>query len=76
MAFLSGSFVPTQEYPSWLQHASEVLPLKHFISLVTDASLDDLAPWEDWVSVVVLLAWGLAGVIIAMRRFGWSPRER
>ena len=24
----------------------------------------------------LVLAWGAAGVIVALRRFGWMPRER
>jgi ABC-2 type transport system permease protein len=76
MAFLSGSFVPTQEYPQWLQDVSEVLPLKHLITLTTDVYLDGEPVWHDPVAIVVVLAWGIAGLLVAMRRFGWEPRER
>jgi ABC-2 type transport system permease protein len=76
MAFLSGSFVPIQEYPEWLQDASNVLPLKHLISLVTDVYLDGRTAWHDPAALAIVLAWGLLGVAIASRRFGWQPRER
>ncbi|MFN0154021.1 MAG: ABC transporter permease [Gaiella sp.] len=76
MAFLSGSFVPIQEYPDWLQHLSNVLPLKHFIRLLTDIYLDGDGLLEGWVPIVVLLAWAVAATVIVARRFGWTPRER
>jgi ABC-2 type transport system permease protein len=76
MAFLSGSFVPSQEYPQWLQDLSELLPLKHLITLVTDVYLDGETVWHDPVSIVMVLAWGAAGLVVAARYFGWEPRER
>jgi ABC-2 type transport system permease protein len=76
MAFLSGSFVPSQEYPQWLQDVSELLPLKHLITLVTNVYLDGEPAWHDPVAIVVVLAWGAAGLLVATRRFGWQPRER
>jgi ABC-2 type transport system permease protein len=76
MAFVSGSFVPVQEYPQWLQDVGEVLPLKHLITLVTDVYLDSDGVWTHPASIAVVLAWGTAGLVVASRRFGWSPRER
>jgi ABC-2 type transport system permease protein len=76
MAFVSGSFVPAQEYPQWLQDVGEVLPLKHLITLVTDVYLDGDGVWTHPAAIAVVLAWGTAGLVVAGRRFGWSPRER
>ncbi len=76
MAFLSGSFVPIQEYPDWLQHISNVLPLKHFIRLVTDVYLDGESLAHGWVAILALLAWAAVGLILVVRRFTWSPRQR
>jgi ABC-2 type transport system permease protein len=76
MAFISGSFVPTQEYPEWLQTIGNVLPLKHLIDLLRGVYLDGKPIWDAPGSVAVLAAWGVAGAIVASRRFGWEPRER
>jgi ABC-2 type transport system permease protein len=76
MAFLSGSFVPSQEYPQWLQDVAELLPLKHLIDLVTAVYLDGETVWHDPVAIVAVLAWGAAGLVVASRYFGWEPRER
>lgn len=76
MAFISGSFVPTQEYPEWLQKLGDFLPLKHLIDLLRGVYLDGTPIWDAPGSAAVLAAWGLAGAIVAWRRFGWEPRER
>ena len=76
MAFLSGSFGSTSEYPDILQAVADVLPLTYLIDLVEAAYLrgDSLA--DDLGAVGVVVAWGLAGLAVAIRRFGWEPRER
>ena len=76
MAFLSGSFGPPEEYPAVLRAIGDVLPLKYFIELVRGAYLDGAAPWSQPAAVAVVAAWGLAGVVVAWRAFGWEPRAR
>jgi ABC-2 type transport system permease protein len=74
MAFLSGGFGPTSRYPQFLQAVAEVLPLKHFIDAVTGVMLDS-EPVSDQAGLIVMVAWGLAGLLVAARVFRWEPRE-
>ncbi len=75
LAFLSGGFGPTSRYPEFLQHVAEVLPLKHFIDAVTATYLDrEPFTLQAW-ALLVVLAWGVAGVLVAIRTFTWEPRE-
>ncbi len=76
MAFLSGSFGPTTDYPEVLQAIGDVLPLKHFVDIVDSVYLEDERLWEQGRDVAFVAAWGLAGLIVAARRFTWEPRER
>jgi ABC-2 type transport system permease protein len=76
MAFLSGSFGPAEDYPPVLEAIGRVLPLRYFIDLVHGAYLDDAAVWSKPGAIAVILAWGLAGVVVAVLRFGWQPRAR
>jgi ABC-2 type transport system permease protein len=76
MAFLSGSFGPTREYPDVLQRLADVLPLTYFNRLLERAYLADLSIFDDHRSLAVVAAWGLGGYLLAWRKFGWSPRER
>jgi ABC-2 type transport system permease protein len=76
MAFLSGAFGPTDDYPEVLQAIGDVLPLKHFIDAVSAVYLDGEPLWEQGGAIAVVAAWGLAGLLVAARRFSWEPRER
>jgi ABC-2 type transport system permease protein len=76
MAFLSGAFGPTDDYPEVLQAIGEVLPLKHFIDAVSAVYLDGEPLWRQGGAIAVVAAWGLAGLLVAARRFSWEPRER
>ncbi len=76
MAFLSGAFGPTRDFPRWLQAIADVLPLKYFIEVVEGVLLLGEPVWADPGSLAVLAAWGTGGVIVAWFRFGWEPRER
>ena len=76
MAFLSGSFGPTRKYPAFLRAIGDVLPLKHFLDIVQAIYLDGREIWTKPGAVAVVAAWGVGGIAIAARTFGWEPRER
>lgn len=76
MAFLSGSFGPAEDYPPVLEAIGLVLPLRHFLELLTAAYLDGESVFGDAGSWLVLGIWGLVGVAVAWRFFGWQPRAR
>jgi ABC-2 type transport system permease protein len=76
MAFLSGSFGPTRKFPNWLEHVSQVLPLRHFMDVVNGVMLHDEPFWHDPWSLAILAVWGLAGFALAHRKFSWQPRDR
>jgi ABC-2 type transport system permease protein len=76
MAFLSGAFGPTRDFPAVLQAIADVLPLTYFIDIVDGVYLDGDSLFADPGAIAVVLAWGAAGVIVALARFGWMPRER
>jgi len=76
MAFLSGSFGPTRDFPPIVQAIADVLPLTYFLDIVNGVYLDGDSLFADPKALVIVLAWGAAGVLVALRRFGWMPRER
>jgi ABC-2 type transport system permease protein len=75
MAFLSGGFGPTTHYPKVLQAIADVLPMKYFIEIVYAIYLHGEHLWSKPGAIAVLVAWGLAGAIVALRRFRWEPVE-
>jgi ABC-2 type transport system permease protein len=76
MTFLSGGFGPTREFPDFLNAIADVLPLTYLIDLVVGVVYEGKAVWDQPLAVAVLLAWGLAGIAVAVWRFDWQPRER
>jgi ABC-2 type transport system permease protein len=76
MAFLSGSFGPTRDFPPLVQAIADVLPLTYFLDIVDGVYLDGDSLFADPKALAIVLAWGAAGVLVALSRFGWMPRER
>ena len=76
MAFLSGAFGPTRHFPAFLQAIADVLPLTYFLDIVNGVYLRGDSLFADPKALVIVLAWGAAGVLVAVNRFGWMPRER
>jgi ABC-2 type transport system permease protein len=76
MAFLSGSFGPTDEFPGFLQTIADALPLTYFLDIVYGVYLGGESLFADPKALVLVVSWGVAGLAVAVRRFGWMPRER
>jgi ABC-2 type transport system permease protein len=76
MAFLSGSFFSPEAFPELLQRVADVLPLTYYIQLVRGVMVDGEAIWFDPAALAVVAAWGLVGMVVAIRTFGWEPRQR
>jgi ABC-2 type transport system permease protein len=75
MAFLSGSFGPTRHYPQVLRAIGAVLPLKPLIDLINGIYLHGQQIWDRPRAVAILIAWGIFGMAVAIRKFRWEPRE-
>lgn len=75
MAFLSGSFGPTRHYPQALRAIGAVLPLKPLIDLINGIYLHGQQIWDRPRAVAILIAWGIFGMAVAVRKFRWEPRE-
>ncbi len=76
MAFLSGAFGPRNEYPAILQAIADVLPLTYFLEIVDGVYLEGDSLFANPQALAIVAAWGAAGVAIALRWFGWVPRDR
>jgi ABC-2 type transport system permease protein len=76
MAFLSGSFGPTRDYPDVLQALADVLPLTYLIDIFKNVYLRDLSFFHDLTAILVVAVWGVIGLAIAWHWWAWMPRER
>jgi ABC-2 type transport system permease protein len=76
MSFLSGAFGPTANYPGFLEAIASVLPLTYFLDVVNGVYLDGASLFADPTALGVVAAWAVGGLLITVRRFSWTPRER
>src|SRR5262249_6647177 len=74
-AFLAGAFFSPHHFPSVLRAIADVLPLTYFLRLVRNVMLHGHDIWSQGTNVAVVAAWGILGVIIALRAFRWEPHE-
>jgi ABC-2 type transport system permease protein len=74
--FLSGVFIPDDELPSGVIHFADVFPVRAFFQAFFDAYAPGGAGSSlDWAELAVVVAWGAAGLLLAIRFFRWSPRR-
>jgi ABC-2 type transport system permease protein len=76
MAFLSGSFGPTRDFPTFLQAIADVLPLTYYLDIVQGVYLRGDSLFAEPQALAVVAAWGAGGLVVALWKFGWMPRER
>jgi ABC-2 type transport system permease protein len=70
LIFISGVFYSTDELPEALKVIAEVLPLKHLIDGLSEAIVG--GGGDAGRAALVLAAWAVAGVVVAVRFFRWS----
>lgn len=75
MAFISGSFWSPHAYPRFLEVIADVLPLTYFIRMMRDIVLRHMELWNEGTAVGVVAAWGAVGLVFAVRKFRWEPRD-
>ncbi len=71
--FISDVFVVTDGAPRFVTVIADIFPIKHLgaaLFVAFDPADSASIPWTDWA---VLVAWGLLGVVVAARRFRWTP---
>lgn len=74
--FISGVFVPNNQLSSTLRHIASVFPVRRLNAALFRAF--DPSTNGSGISrtdLVILVAWGGAGLVIALWRFSWAPRS-
>jgi ABC-2 type transport system permease protein len=72
MAFLSGSFIPLDVAPQWLQTVSLVFPLRYLNEGMLDVMVRGLAPSAALLPIAVLLGFAAVVGLIAVKVFRWE----
>ena len=75
--FISGVFVAVTVLPHWLADVGEIFPVRHLANALLVAynphttRLGFAGP-----DLLIVAAWGSAGLLIAVRKFSWLPLGR
>lgn len=77
LGFVSDMFTVGGELPRWLDVIGWTLPLRHFVNALA-TTFDPFAGGSGWSAdhLAVLVAWTVAGGLVAGRAFRWEPRRR
>ena len=74
MAFISDVFIAIEDPPTWLATLGDILPLKPFAQAFQNCFNPAVAaPAFDWARLGRVAAWGVVGLLVALRWFRWEP---
>lgn len=75
--FISGVFVDVAALPHWLADVGEAFPVRHLASaLLVAYNPHTTGLGFAGTDLLVVAAWGVAGLLIAIRKFSWLPAGR
>jgi ABC-2 type transport system permease protein len=82
LQFISGVFFVFNNLPPWMQTVASVFPLKWMTQGMRSVFLPDefvteepSKSWQHGQTALVLGAWCVVGLVLALRTFRWTSRE-
>jgi ABC-2 type transport system permease protein len=72
--FISGVFVPEDQIPSLLRAIADVFPIRHLAVAMLNPFIHTQGTGIAAGDLLIVAAWGAAGLGFAARVFQWSPR--
>jgi len=73
--FLSGVFIPEDQLPSGVISFADLFPVRHFFDAFFDAYVPAGGAAVSWDNLAVVALWGVAGLLLAIKFFRWTPRS-
>jgi ABC-2 type transport system permease protein len=75
--FISGVFVAVAGLPHWLADIGEIFPVRHLANALLIAyNPHTTGLGFAGLDLLIVAAWGAAGLLIALRTFSWQPLGR
>lgn len=69
---LGGTFFSVEVFPKWLQPISNALPLTHLNTAMRSVAFEGQNLWDVRTEMGILLLWGIAVYIVAIKVFKWE----
>jgi ABC-2 type transport system permease protein len=74
LLFISNVFIPLQNPPAWLDFVSKIFPIRHFSDAMVGSFFTLTGSGLQGNDLLIVGAWGLAGLLVSLRFFSWEPR--
>src|SRR6476469_1879420 len=71
---LSGVFTPEDELPDGVVNSANHSPVRDFFGAFFDAYVPAGGSAVSWDNLAVVALWGVAGLLLAIRYFRWTPK--
>lgn len=73
--FISGVFIPETEIPAGVLSVADIFPIRYFFEAFF-AAFDPATTGAgfEWGQLAVVAAWGVVGLLAALRWFRWTPK--
>ena len=75
LLFLSDIFIPIQDPNAWYVKLAKVFPPYHFAEAMKNAYFSPVGSGWRGGDLLVIGIWGVVGVLLAVRRFSWEPKQ-
>jgi len=73
--FLSGVFIPEDQLPDGVISFADLFPVRHFFDAFFDAYVPAGGSAVSWDNLAIVALWGIAGLLLAIKFFRWTPRS-
>ena len=74
LLFISNVFIPLENPSGWVDVVGKIFPLRHFADAMIGSFFQLSGSGLHTNDLLVIGAWGVAGVVAAVRFFDWEPR--
>jgi len=75
LLFLSDIFIPIQNPNAWYVKLAKVFPVYHFSQAMKTAYFSPAGTGWRATDLLIIGAWGVVGVVLAVLFFSWEPRR-
>lgn len=69
---LSGTFFPTDNFPSWLRPVADVLPLKHLNDAMRNVAFEGSHLSDCGKQLGILAVWGIVMYVLSVKAYKWD----
>ena len=74
LAFISNVFIISEGGPAWIETLGNIFPLRPFVESMQGCFTPFVEPPAfNWDKLAFVALWGVAGLLVAVRRFTWEP---